>query len=370
MVFDAVFQRFVQAGPLSVMVQGTLENIFHPEAINDLFERTAQEQYTRTLMFSTVVDTMSLVACGIYKTPHAVYQDHPDWFEVSVTSLYNKLNGIETAVSAELVRYAATRIGDAIGALGGEVPALLPGYPVRILDGNALGATDHRLGELRETTAAPLPGKSLVVLDPDRMLACDVFPCEDGHAQERSLLPDVLETVQAGHVWLADRNFCTRNWLLGVEARKAFFLVREHKSLPWEPVSGLRVVGRSTTGLVSEQIVRVEDEDGNIVFARRVVLALDTPTRDGDTEVALLCNLWDDRIDAVRLAELYRKRWTIEMCQADDPSSRRWVGTRRIGYHRRDGAARTGRVVPPATRHPRRSRRMSDTRRRTAPPRA
>jgi hypothetical protein len=27
------------------------------------------------------------------------------------------------------------------------------------------------------------------------MLAIDVFPCEDGHAQERSLLPQVLATI-------------------------------------------------------------------------------------------------------------------------------------------------------------------------------
>jgi hypothetical protein len=33
--------------------------------------------------------------------------------------------------------------------------------------------------------AAALPGKSLVVLDPDLGLAVDIFPCEDGHAQER-----------------------------------------------------------------------------------------------------------------------------------------------------------------------------------------
>jgi IS4 transposase len=312
MVLAGVLERFVEKGPLSVMVQGALENIFHPEAINDLFERTATKQYTRTLLFSTVVDTMSLVACGIYKCPNAVYQDHTDWFPVSVTSLYNKLQGIEPDVSAELVRYAADRIGNVVTALGGELPALLPGYPVKILDGNALAATDHRLAELRQTTAAPLPGKSLVVLDPQRMRAVDVFPCEDGHAQERSLLPAVLRTVRAGELWIEDRNFCTRGWLLGIEAKNAFFLVREHKNLPWQAVSSLRPVGRSETGKVSEQTVRVEDEEGNIVFARRVVIALDTPTRDGETEVALLCNLWDEHVDAVRLAELYRKRWTIE----------------------------------------------------------
>jgi hypothetical protein len=299
MLFEQVFQRFVKKGPLSVMVQGTLENIFHPEAINALFEQTAQKQYTRKLLFSTVVDTMSLVACGIYKTPHAVYQDHQEWFPVSVTSLYNKLQGVETGVSAELVRYAARRIGDVIRALGGALPALLPGYPVKILDGNALAATDHRLKESRENSAAPLPGKSLVVLDPSLMLACDVFPCEDGHAQERSLLPQVLETVQAGELWIEDRNFCTLGWLFGIERKRAFFLVREHKNLPFKAISKLRYVGRTETGAVSEQTVRLEDEEGNLLFARRVVIQLDTPTRDGETEVALLCNVWDNRVDAL-----------------------------------------------------------------------
>jgi IS4 transposase len=312
MLFDQVLQRFVQEGPLSVMVQGTLENIFHPDPINELFARTAQRQYTRQLLFSTVVDTMSLVACGIYKTPHAVYQDHQDWFPVSVTSLYNKLQGIEPLVSAELVRYTANRLGDVIRALGGALPSLLPGYAVKILDGNALAATDHRLKESRTTSAAPLPGKSLVVLDPSLMLACDVFPCEDGHAQERSLLPQVLLTVQAGELWIEDRNFCTLGWLFGLEQKKAFFLVREHKNLPWAAVSKLRYVGRTETGAVSEQTVRLEDEAGNLLFARRVLIQLDTATRDGEMEVTLLCNLWDDKVDALQLAELYRKRWTIE----------------------------------------------------------
>ena len=50
---------------------------------------------------------------------------------------------------------------------------------------------------LREVGSAPLPGKSLVVLDPVRRLAVDVFPCEDGHAQERRLFEQVLEGVEA-----------------------------------------------------------------------------------------------------------------------------------------------------------------------------
>ena len=312
MPLNQVFDRFVKDAPLSVMMQGTLENIFHPDLINDLFERTATVQYTRDLLFSTVMDTMTLVACGIYKTPHAVYQDNKSWFPVSVTSLYNKLQGVETAVSAEFVRYTAARVGNVIRALGGALPPLLPGYMVKILDGNALAATEHRLKETRDQSAAPLPGKSLVVLDPQLMMAVDVFPCEDGHAQERSLLALVLATILAGELWIEDRNFCTLGFLFGIERKKAFFLVREHKNLPWQAIGKLRYVGRTQTGEVWEQTVRLEDESGDILFARRVVIKLDEPTRDGETEIALLCNVWDNKVDALQLAELYRKRWTIE----------------------------------------------------------
>jgi hypothetical protein len=70
------------------------------------------------------------------------------------------------------------------------------------------------------------------------------------------------------------------------------------------------------------------------------------------------------------LAQLYRERWNAETNQADCTSSNRWVATGRIGYHRRDGVARAGRVVPPAPGGPHRRSRMPDPTRRPAPPRA
>jgi hypothetical protein len=66
----------------------------------------------------------------------------------------------------------------------------------------------------------------------------------------------------------------------------------------------------------------------------------------------------------------YGQRWQVEKAQADYPSRRRGVGTRRIGYHRRDGVARTGRMVPTTPGRPHRRSRMSDATRRPAPPRA
>ena len=51
--------------------------------------------------------------------------------------------------------------------------------------------------ELRTLGAGALPGQALVVLDPRLMLVTDVVLCEDGHAQERSLLESVLPMIDA-----------------------------------------------------------------------------------------------------------------------------------------------------------------------------
>jgi hypothetical protein len=155
-----------------------------------------------------------------------------------------------------------------------------------------------------------LPGKSLVVLDPALGLAIDVIPCEDGHAQERSLLADVIRTVEPGDLWIEDRNFCTLGFLFGVAQRQGFVLVREHKGLPWQAKSPSRDMGRTETGAVSEQEVEITDEDGQRLRLRRIAIRLDEPTRDGEMEVVLLTDVRG--VGALRLARLYLHRWSIE----------------------------------------------------------
>jgi hypothetical protein len=74
-----------------------------------------------------------------------------------------------------------------IAQLEGARAPWLPGSRVKILAGNCLEASDRRLKVLREVQGGALPGKSLGVYAPAQGLVSDVFPCEDGHAQERSL---------------------------------------------------------------------------------------------------------------------------------------------------------------------------------------
>lgn len=53
---------------------------------------------------------MSQVVLGSHRSVHAAYQASKEDICVSITSIYNKLNGIETETSAQLVRYAAGQV--------------------------------------------------------------------------------------------------------------------------------------------------------------------------------------------------------------------------------------------------------------------
>jgi IS4 transposase len=313
MLLNKRFQPFLDAAPICVMARGVAENILNPERINALFERTAERQYTRDWPFSLLVDLMSQVVLDIQPSVHAAHRAMAKQLGVSDQAVYDKLQHVELNVSAELVRDSARQAQAVIQHLHTTAPALLSGYHAKILDGNHLAATEHRIEELRTTWAAPLPGKLLVVLDQELMLATDVVPCEDGHAQERSLLDAVLAKVVARDVWIADRNFCTRKFLLGIAQRLGFFLIRQHGSLRGTLVGKRKLRGRCDTGIVYEQKLKLTDDAGQEWVVRRITIRLEQPTRDGDPELHLLSNIPADKADAVQLAEAYRKRWTIEV---------------------------------------------------------
>lgn len=312
-MFSAVMDRFAEESPTSVMFRGTLENVVTSKLLDEIFARTARRQVCGELLFSSVVDLLALVTTGTRKSVNHAYQATKEQFTVSVTSVYNKLNGVETEVSRQMVRQTAQRMAEVVARLSPRRAPLLRGYRTKIIDGNHLAATEHRIAELRTVGGGPLPGLALVVLEPDRMLATDVFPCEDGHAQERRLLSQVLTTVEASDLWIADRNFCTTGFLFGIAKRRAAFLIRQHKqTLRCELLGERRKIGRCPKGMIYEQKMRLFDEKGRTEVVRRVTIALKTPTRDGETEIHLLTNLPAKAANARSVADLYLHRWTVE----------------------------------------------------------
>jgi hypothetical protein len=149
------------------------------------------------------------------------------------------------------------------------------------------------------------------VYEQERDVVTQVFLTADGHAQERSLLGDVLDSVQVGDSWIADRNFRTLRFLLGLARAGATFALRQHANSPFRPLGERQACGRADSGVVYEQAMELTHE-GATLPTRRITLVLDKPTRNGDAEVHVATNLPEGPAGAAAVAELYHKRWTIE----------------------------------------------------------
>jgi hypothetical protein len=306
-----LLDRFIDHAPVATMVQATLANTLSDEELDAIFRETALEQREGELLFSSVVSLLHLAVLKTKPSLHAAYKTRHEELGVSVKSVYDKLAGTELRVTRELVRRTAHKMRAIIDALAPQKREILPGYQVRILDGSHLRATERRLDVHRMINGAPLPGQALVVLDPQRMLIEDMFPCECGHTQERLILQQLIEVLEPGICWIADRNFCTSLWLQEVDLNKSWFIVRRHAALQIEPTSELRRIGTTSTGTVFEQQVTLADRHGTTLKMRLVVLELNEQTADGDTHIELLTNLPED-VSATAIAQAYRGRWTIE----------------------------------------------------------
>ena len=313
MLLDTIFAPFVTERPICVMARAVLERLLDAQRIDALFACTAERQYTRELLFSSLVQLMSEVVLGVHPTVHAAYQANKAAMGVSTTALYNKLDRVEPGVSAALVRDSAVRAEPVGKALRASHPRWVPGSQIKVLDGNHVSSTQHRLEELRHTWAAPFPGHALVVLDQQRLLITEVFLAEDGHAQERSLITQVLQHVEADQLWIEDRNFCTLALMFGMARRGAAFVVRQHGQLQGELLGRAKRTGTTRSGPVYEQQMLVRDPDrGETMRVRRITIKLKVPTRDGDTELHILSNVPTSRATAGQVARLYGKRWSIE----------------------------------------------------------
>jgi IS4 transposase len=312
MLFSSLLERFVEKSPIAVMAHASIVYALNATALDNLFHEHASAQYETKITFSSLVDLMSLVVCQVYGSVNAAYAKCKQQLGASLVAVYGKLRRTELPLLTALVANTAQRLAAVVTELQAELPSPVPGYRVKVVDGNHLAATERRLKVLRGQAAAPLPGQALVVYDPGLDLMTHLVPCEDGHAQERSLVGAVLALVQEGEVWIEDRNFCTTAFVFGVQERQAYFLVRQHGgNLPWEECSGWAYCGRCATGEVHEQAVRLWTDDGRQLVCRRIRLRLDQPTQDGDTELYLLTNL-PKAVTAVVVATAYGERWCIE----------------------------------------------------------
>ncbi len=145
MIHSDVFQRFVEDSPVCVMVQTLMENTLSPTTVDALFERHAELQYTRDLLFSDVVNLMSLVVCGIRPSINSAFKKMAPVLGVTKKAVYDKIDRVETTTSAALVGHSGSALGAIIDELGSRIK--------KILGWRAIVS--------RSSTAATCPGPSI-----------------------------------------------------------------------------------------------------------------------------------------------------------------------------------------------------------------
>ncbi len=202
-----------------------------------------------------------------------------------------------------------------------------------------------------------------------------------GENDERAVLH---KTLQADRCYVMDRGYAQFSLFNAIAAIGSSYVCRVRDNSVYEVVEQRPLSAEAVAaGVTFDAVVRLgrdRQASGQPDHLLRLIFIPITPhdkrgkagggtlgpRSDGVLRIAT--NLLD--VPAEVIGFIYQRRWMIETCQADYPSSRRGVGRRRIGYHRCDGVARTGRVVPATPGRPHRRIRMSDTTQRPTPPRA
>ena len=272
-------------------------------------------QWNRKLAISAIAWLMLAVVSGVRRSVFAAFQadqasDSPT-ITATASALYAKYGRIDPRYTAAVVRESGRRMSELLRAAGVKEPFGWEGYRVIVLDGTDLGGTEHRLKALRGIKAAGLPGRFVAAYELATGVVIDAAASEDAYTSERELVRAILATAVLNNLFVADRHFCTTEILFSIIDQRAWFVIRQHENLRWRPLKEAGPSAGWTTGAVWEQPIEVEDTDtGEWRRMRRIILKLDTPTDEGDTEIVLLSNL--KGVSALRICELYRDRWTIE----------------------------------------------------------
>jgi len=309
MLVREIVERYKKKRPISLMARMALSRLLAPQAVEQVFHDHAQEQYERKIPFAVLTELMADVTLCLSPSVNAGYKKLKERLVACRSCVFGKLERVEPQVAQALVRYSYEQARAICNQMRMWSVADVQGYRTKILDGNHLGGTEHRLQEMRSEPGAALPGKSLVVLDPRCRAIQDMFPLEDGHAQERTALDDVIETIAAKDLWVGDRCFCTHKFMSSIDDREAAFVIRHHENVVGRAVGRRRWIGDTETGRVYERIMYLNAYNGKQLRVRRVEVDLFHPTRDNETTVVILTNLPAELADAVKIAEIYLGRW-------------------------------------------------------------
>jgi len=129
-----------------LILRAMLANVFAEDRLNAIFDENAQWQRQSKLIFSNFTDNMGAMVYRIRPSVNAAYKAKMDDMSVTVKAVYDKLRRTQPAVVRDLVTDTTNHIGRIVKQIKATVPPLLPGYFVKIANGNHLRRTDRYIG--------------------------------------------------------------------------------------------------------------------------------------------------------------------------------------------------------------------------------
>lgn len=218
------------------------------------------------------------------------YRKHKQHLAVARGRFYDKLNNVSLGLSQQVVRASCENVVKLPDALGFRQWQGIDGYRLLAVDGNHLQRTDKRLAVVRDSKCAPLPGTAVARID-------------------------------------LGRHYCIVQFMQSIHAKPGcYFIIRQHRRLPGVLLGSRQRLGRTESGVVYEQLMRLTQDETSLIV-RRVTIELDAPTQDGTTEVHVLTNL-PDTVDSQTVMRQYHRRWEEEtafyylrMCFNDELTS-------------------------------------------------
>jgi hypothetical protein len=295
------------------MFRSFFERVFSEESLNQIFRDRAQKQVESDVLFSHLVGILVPVVSGNSKSVGSAYQAGK--FDYSRQALYDKLKGVESSVSAGLLTTVVDKLLPIHKSANVNHADPVKGYHTYVIDGKTYNATEYRLRECRTDARAPLPGRSVAVFDTRHELFVDIECETNAHCSERKIVRPLLERLETGALYMADRNFADSYTLSAFIGAESYFITRQNKGcLSWRKIDQSRIQDRGQDengNQLTEEKIEIKLTDGSWKTIRRITVKLSKPTRKGDTELMLLSNL-PGRVSGKAIANAYRKRWTIE----------------------------------------------------------
>src|SRR5687767_13831232 len=142
---DPLFLLFCKERPVATMAQLSLRHLLDDAVLQSVFDQHAQRQRDETIPFAALARMMANVVLSQEPSVNASILKMHHELNASHQAVYKKLQRVETSTSRGLVLDSFRRVVALRGEFGRRPARDIAGFETRIIDGNHLAATEHRL---------------------------------------------------------------------------------------------------------------------------------------------------------------------------------------------------------------------------------